>query len=199
MRIGIDIDDVMNDFISYIIPELNKATWKEYSLSDVDFWHLNQIRWISFDELKVIYRESDIYKKVPLINDAVSSVKSLISAGNRVVFITSRFQFPGYDTRGITQSVFNDVALDNLEIYIWMDKGALANKLDLDYFLDDALYNVLNVMNKSNGTQWVLIRKNWNGHKELNRLCEEWFDTSKYDNINIVESVSEFSQYVLWW
>lgn len=193
-KIWIDIDDVMNDFISFIIDELNFYTWKKIKNTDIDFWHLNQIWWISFDELKDIYKKSDIYSKVPLLQENIDIIKRLENKNYQIIFITSRFLYHDYDTKNVTKMLFRKFWLDN-DIYIWMNKSSVCKELWINIFIDDALYNCLNVKNNNDNIDVFILDKLWNWEKELKRLEKEWFDVKNMDQINRIYSLNDL---LLW-
>lgn len=193
-KIWIDIDDVMNDFISFIIDELNFYTWKKIKNTDIDFWHLNQIWWISFDELKDIYKKSDIYSKVPLLQENIDIIKRLENKNYQIIFITSRFLYHDYDTKNVTKMLFRKFWLDN-DIYIWMNKSSVCKELWINIFIDDALYNCLDVKNNNDDIDVFILDKLWNWEKELKRLEKEWFDVKNMDQINRIYS---FNDLLLW-
>jgi 5'(3')-deoxyribonucleotidase len=193
-KIWIDIDDVMNDFISFIIDELNFYTWKKIKNTDIDFWHLNQIWWVSFDELKDIYKKSDIYSKVPLLQENIDIIKRLENKNYQIIFITSRFLYHDYDTKNVTKMLFRKFWLDN-DIYIWMNKSSVCKELWINIFIDDALYNCLDVKNNNDNIDVFLLDKLWNWEKELKRLEKEWFNTKNIDKINRIYS---FNDLLLW-
>ncbi len=193
-KIWIDIDDVMNDFISFIIDELNFYTWKKIKNTDIDFWHLNQIWGISFDELKDIYKKSDIYSKVPLLQENIDIIKRLENKNYQINFITSRFLYHDYDTKNITKILFRKFWLDN-DIYIWMNKSSVCKELWINIFIDDALYNCLDVKNNNDNIDVFLLDKLWNWEKELKRLEKEWFNINNIDKINRIYSLNDL---LLW-
>ncbi len=193
-KIWIDIDDVMNDFISFIIDELNFYTWKKIKNTDIDFWHLNQIWWVSFDELKDIYKKSDIYSKVPLLQENIDIIKRLENKNYQIIFITSRFLYHDYDTKNVTKMLFRKFWLDN-DIYIWMNKSSVCKELWINIFIDDALYNCLDVKNNNDNIDVFILDKLWNWEKELKRLEKEWFDVKNMDQINRIYSLNDL---LLW-
>lgn len=194
-KIWIDIDDVMNDFISFIISELNFYTWKKIKITDIDFWHLNQIWGISFEELKYIYKKSDIYSKVPLLQKNVDIIKKLENKNYQIIFITSRFLYQDYDTKKITQTLFRKFWLDN-DIYIWMNKSSICKELWINVFIDDALYNCLNIKNNNHNIDVFLLDKLWNWEKELKRLEKEWFNIENINNINRLKEMQDLLNYL---
>lgn len=195
-KIWIDIDDVMNDFISFIIDELNFYTWKKIKNTDIDFWHLNQIWWISFDELKDIYKKSDIYSKVPLLQENIDIIKKLENKNYQIIFITSRFLYDDYDTKNITQMLFRKFWLDN-DIHIWMNKSSICKELWINIFVDDALYNCLNVKNNNDNIDVFLLDKLWNWEKELKRLEKEWFNINSISKINRIKNFHDLLNYLI--
>ncbi len=194
-KIWIDIDDVMNDFITYIIDELNLYTWKEIHISEIKTWHLNKIWWISFEELQNIYKKSDIYTKVPLLENNIKIIKQLEKNWYEICFITSRFLFDDYNTTEITKNIFLKNGLKN-KIYIWMGKAEICKKLWIDIFIDDALYNCLKVKNENNNIQVFLLEKIWNGNNEIKRLKEEWFNIQNIWNIKRILNFKDILTYI---
>lgn len=182
MKIWIDIDDVMNNFIEYIIPHLNLYTWLDKTVSDVDYWHLNEIWGISFDELKNIYKKSDIYNKVSLLQKNIDIIRKLENKNYQIIFITSRFLYHDYDTKNITKILFRKFWLDN-NIYFWMNKALICKEFWINIFIDDALYNCLDTKNNNDNIEVFILNKLWNWEKELKRLEKEWFNTNNINNI----------------
>lgn len=193
-KIWIDIDDVMNDFISFIIDELNFYTWKKIKNTDIDFWHLNQIWGISFEELKDIYKKSDIYNKVPLLQENIDIIKRLETQNYQIIFITSRFLYHDYDTKNITKMLFRKFWLNN-DIYIGMNKSYVCIELWINIFIDDALYNCLDVKNNNDNIDVFLLDKLWNWEKELKRLEKEWFNIN---NIGKIKRIYSLNDLLLW-
>lgn len=194
-NIWVDIDDIMNNFIDYIIDELNKYTWKSIFLKEIDFWHLHEIWWITFEELKNIYKKSNIYNKVPLLQENIDIIKSLEKKWYNVIFITSRFLFNDYNTMKITKDIFLNNWMKN-DIYIWMNKEKICKKLNINIFIDDALYNCLKVKNYNKSTKVFLLNKIWNWEKEVQRLKNEWFNLENLDEIKRIDTLKEILLFI---
>jgi uncharacterized HAD superfamily protein len=100
MKIGIDIDGVIADFVGSFLPKLNKYCKCDFKdIIDYDFEKNININ-ISAIQIKKLWQEVEkdkIYKELRLIKGSIESVKKLAKS-NTIILITNRRKINQKDT-----------------------------------------------------------------------------------------------------
>lgn len=89
MRILIDLDDVLGNFLEAWIAELNKISGKSLTTEDITEWNVNKFYNLEYDELWKPLSEKSFWRSVTPKEDSVDCVKSLIEAGHEVYVCTN--------------------------------------------------------------------------------------------------------------
>ena len=137
--IGIDIDDVIAEFVPYFIHMYNKKYKTKFKLSDIHSYCLSE-------ELGTIQRRIDDeifgmqvrgeYKKLIPYPDASKYISLLKKKGHKIILITTRVC--AHDT--VEWLKENKIPYDNL--FTIKSKQYILGELGLDYFIDDNIDNV---------------------------------------------------------
>lgn len=98
MKIGIDIDGIIADFVSYFLPKLNK--YCKCSFSDIVNYDFEKNIDINKEDIKKLWEECDkykIYKELKIVKGSVGALKKLVKKHD-IILITSRHKKHKKDT-----------------------------------------------------------------------------------------------------
>ena len=173
MKIGIDIDDTLYDFNSWLIRELNLHTWKNYKLEDIKTWCFKELYWLEIEEIKEIVKKSDLYSYWEISQENKNFLLELSKKWYKIHFITSRFLYENKEYNTIYKTI-NWLQLNDIEesITFSFDKWKTCKVLGITHFVDDSLINLLKVKKDSPETKLFKINKPWNWEFEKKRLIQ---------------------------
>lgn len=149
MRIGIDMDDTITDSYSVIIPKMeeyyglskNKLYEKRYDYEILDNLpnykeFLNQNK---FDML---------LSNVPIRYRAKEVINSLYDQGCEIYIVTARNYVEYKDPYLATKKCLEKNGIKYTKILVdCKDKGKICREYDIDFFIDDAIKNCIDVNN----------------------------------------------------
>lgn len=170
-RIGVDIDDVVSDYVRAMVLHYNKVYGTGYSYNDIKYWNLYEtlVELETAEGMKA-FLDSYVYhpdfENIPAVTDAVDSIKLLIEDGHEIYFITSR-------TSKSIDRTYKWLAKHGLPIervFFNKDKGWLAQHLKLDFHIDDGVHNLQSVHEGSPDTALILFNRPWNAGVSLPML-----------------------------
>jgi 5'(3')-deoxyribonucleotidase len=147
MKIGIDIDEVIADFLSGMIDYHNKnygTNLKPEDFKSYDFWHV----WGGSKEdtiAKVFeFYESDVFKNLNPIDDSISAVNQLMS-DFEIAIITARPEhISKYTEQWLEKHFSNKIEIHHTTDF-YKNSGKPKKKSDvckengIDVFIDDSL------------------------------------------------------------
>jgi uncharacterized HAD superfamily protein len=152
MRIGIDVDGVLaafnEAFIELIKHELN-IELPPVSGTYPDVWSYHRRDGVSAKQDQQLW---NVIKTTPFWStlhamagapDAVRRLNALANMGNDVYFITSR---PGALAKYYTEFWLRGHGMMNPTVLIAIDKGPIAEALNLNVFIDDKIENIKEVL-----------------------------------------------------
>lgn len=149
MNIGIDLDDVLSDFISKYTKICNRLHGKPPIGTIPDSWE-----WNNFDLTKEQHdavwekiRETfNFWKKIDPMSGASPKLLRRIVADHKVVFITARVESDGDSVQRQTAAWLDDTfGIEYPTVLASYDKGPLAAALKLDAFIDDRPKNIIEI------------------------------------------------------
>lgn len=170
--VGFDIDDVL-------FPWYNKAhaacleagitngvvptTWHPY-----DEYGCTQEEW--WAALEVVTLTGELYRSAP-DEFAVREVRRLYFAGHRIHLVTARGFFAhGEVIRHHTEEWLQEYGVPHHSLNYARQKAPVAERLGLDYFIDDNAKNFVDVYDVVPGT--YLLDRPWNQHVECSRRVQ---------------------------
>jgi len=169
MKIGIDVDEVVCEFVKDYVNFLNKKTGKSISYEDVVDWDIAKIFQITREEeraenIEFIQQRKHINLK--LVEGAGAAIIQL-SKENQIFFITARPLIIKEDTEIYLKKAFPEV---NFKIYHSDDhwpnktkkKSEICTELRLDFMIDDNPDFLESCSRK--GIKYILFNKPWNKH-----------------------------------
>lgn len=176
MRIGIDIDDVMGDFV----PEFIKWTGKDVNIENITSYDMSKAYGITSNTMwKWItqFYKTHQFANLPTLPSSVDSLSSLPQ--HTFIAITAR----PINTLSITQAWlamnFSYVNLPFVFVGV-KDKGLLAQQEQLELLIDDGLHNIAS-MNKRN-LPAILVDKPWNRDVLENPMYMRMYDWNEIYN-----------------
>lgn len=174
MRIGIDVDGVLANFIrayESLIVEVNGRDLFPARWPDVlpPCWDWPQFYGYTGEEIKaawtVIKASPDFWLNLEIIPGArgfLQSVRAHAEQGAEIYFITDR---PGIATQQQTSQWLHIFTGMRPSVIVSGQKGDIAAALKLDYYLDDKLENVIDVQKKSPTTTVRLLNFPYNKNR----------------------------------
>lgn len=163
LRIGVDIDDVVADYIAALVDHYNHVYGTEYRYSDIKYWNLYEtLVELENPETMKVFIDSFVYhpmfENIPQVEDAWEAIKYLQLQGHDIFFITSR------TSKSIDRTYkwlfANGFPIER--VFFNKDKGWLAKRLKLDFHIDDGPHNLMSVHEGSPDTCLVLFNRPWN-------------------------------------
>jgi len=179
-KIGIDLDDVVFEFVKDLLKEYENEFGKKILFEDVfsynfpDLWHLNEKETLDFFG-KILTKE---------FNENLSlctSVKEIIfnlSKTHQIYFITARTFQEG--TLESLKKHFSEIPFELIfssNFYAntkGKSKGEICNELGIDFMVEDDRRNSENCANK--GIKTILLDKPWNQNCEHENIIrvKDW-------------------------
>jgi uncharacterized protein len=163
LRIAIDLDDVVVDFVAGMVDHYNHVFGTTYQYSDIKYWNLYEtlIELETAEGMKAfldgfVYHPN--YLNLEPVEQARTSIKKLVADGHEVFFITSRTS----KAIDITYKWLSANSLPIEKVYFNKDKGWLCKQLRIDVHVDDGVHNLLSVHSGSPDTSLILFDRPWN-------------------------------------
>lgn len=149
-NIGIDLDDVLADFMGPFTRMANAIHGKPpLGTLPVD-WEWSNYN-LSRDEQNVVWvavaKTENFWVNLPMESGASSRSLQALDRQHNLSFITARVQCNGDTVRNQSCCWLEDKGVKYPQVLVAYDKGALAAALKLDYFIDDRPKNVLEIKN----------------------------------------------------
>lgn len=168
LKIGIDLDEVLIDFLGKFIEFYNDKYNKQLRYEDFHsyaFW--NVIGGTKEDIIMLVdeFKSSKFFDEVSLIQDSKEIVK-LLSNGNELFVITSRHSKYKERTIGFLDNnfgkIFSDVffTTDFYDSCEKMTKAGISEELGIDIFIEDNSVYAQEISDK--GIRVLLMNKPWN-------------------------------------
>ena len=183
MNIGIDIDDTISETFETLLPYAQKYTIEDLKrkpeiIMNQDFLdHFYIVKMNGWKEQETISfwnkYYGEILKKVNIKKFAAEVINKLKQEGNKIYFITARWDMPNDNIQEITKQWLkkNNVEYDELIINA-SDKLQLIKEKNIDVFIDDSFKNCKNIAENSN-TKVYMMTSRVNGtfnHEKITRV-----------------------------
>jgi len=192
MKIGLDMDEVIVEFVEHMLKFYHLKTGKKIEKNKVtsyDFWEV----WGGTREetLKLIdeFHDSDYFDKIHPVENAVESINRLIDK-NEIYVITSR---PGHFKEKTEEWFKKNFKDGRFKVLFSNDfhkgkgktKAEICKELGIKLMIEDSLKMSLDCANS--GIKVILFDKPWNQgieHKNITRV-HNWIDALKeIDRLN---------------
>lgn len=173
LKIGLDVDDVLMEFIPFICRKLNeRGMYPPITPEEFSAWGILNERTA---QAYKCFTEAWAYEEQPPITGAQELVRKLCSFADVFIISAVAPEFMSARAKRIME-VFPDIPRDNIIL------GARKDIVDLDILFDDGAHNIL----ASRAKFPVLMRQPWN--KDVSgRLTANNFD----DFLKIVETIRQ--------
>lgn len=171
MRIGIDLDDVVFEFVNELLKHFEEKYRKKISYEEIISYHFYNILGISkedFEKLFFNHFDKEKMENLDLCELAYESVNNL-SKEHDIFFITSRVRKEG--TLESLKKHFNHI---NFKLHfssnpyagtLGKNKGEICKELEIDFMIEDSKEHA--EICAKQGIKTFLLDKPWN------RYCEE--------------------------
>lgn len=181
LKIGIDLDDVVFEFVRYLLEYLEKKFKIRMEFNEIISYKFSDVLDFSDDKVlniieKMILDSRNLEYKLCI--GAVENIKR-IAKNNEIFFITSRVYIDG--TEESLQKIFLDIDYKiffSSNPYVksqGKNKGEICKELGIDYMIEDSYEYVLKCLD--NGINCFLINKPWNinsGDDERIKRVNSW-------------------------
>jgi uncharacterized HAD superfamily protein len=173
LKVGVDMDGVIDDFVSAFRYEAQRVLGRAFPLfsSDWDFSNWNMTAeeqgkvWDRIRETEnwFLWREGPFSGSInPLLN---------LSKSYELYFITTRVQTQGLSVQTQTQYRLSNLGVEFPTVVVIKDKGPVSAALQLDAFIDDRIENLQRIQECSPSTKIYLMDQTYN---ENFREPESW-------------------------
>lgn len=169
LRVGLDVDGVIMDFVSAFRAEAQGLFHRKFPKfsSDWEFgnWNLNPVEW---DKLWGSVRDSHdwFYNEKPINKKTVEYVQRLDSI-SELCFITNRMPTKGDSVLQQTQTQLDLIGINFPTVLVRRDKGPVVAGLELDVFVDDYVENLRRAEECSPNTKLFLVNQTYNENLEI--------------------------------
>ena len=183
MNIGIDIDDTISETFETLLPYAQKYTIEDLKIKSeinmnqdfLDHFYIVKMNGWKEQEAISFWNKyyGEILKKVNIKKFAAEVINKLKQEGNKIYFITARWDMPNDNIQEITKQWLkkNNVEYDELIINA-SDKLQLIKEKNIDVFIDDSFKNCKNIAENSN-TKVYMMTSRVNGtfnHEKITRV-----------------------------
>ena len=183
MNIGIDIDDTISETFETLLPYAQKYTIEDLKIKSeinmnqdfLDHFYIVKMNGWKEQETISFWNKyyGEILKKVNIKKFAAEVINKLKQEGNKIYFITARWDMPNDNIQEITKQWLkkNNVEYDELIINA-SDKLQLIKEKNIDVFIDDSFKNCKNIAENSN-TKVYMMTSRVNGtfnHEKITRV-----------------------------
>lgn len=164
MKLGIDIDDVVAEYVTGLTDYYNHAHFDNVKPVSIREWDLKKSfkKASSPEQMKALmdsFMYHDHFEKLPSVTGAVNTIHKLMGEGHTPYFITSRSS-KAIDT---TYKWLDRHGLPIERVYFNKDKGWLCERLGLDAHVDDGLHNLDDIASRDfHKTYTYLFERPWN-------------------------------------
>jgi len=171
LKIGMDIDGVIVDLVTAMLPLLSKACGRPVNHRDIYCFDIGKALNIErqMQDIWVEVYSSDILQTAPPIKDAIVDLNEL--KGHIIWLITQRPRSAKKDTEQWLRD--KKIKYENLEFVSGVTKHLVAN--DFDVFLEDNLEQACAIAEA--GTDSLLLDQPWNQSYALPQRCrrvQDW-------------------------
>ncbi len=195
LKIGIDLDDVVFEFMKTLVNYYNEKTRSNFLYEEMNSYKISDTLKINHEEVDDIIKEMIEKNKnldMAVCEFAKESILNL-SKNKEIYFITSRVHRK--NTLESLQKHFSDI---NFELFFSSNpyvnnegkhKGEICLDLNIDYMIEDSYEHAINCANS--GVKCFLIDKPWNKnrgeHEKIIRV-KNWKDIleklEEFENVN---------------
>ena len=164
MKIGIDVDDVITEYVAGLVDYYNHLHFDRVNINSVREWDLKKTlgKASTPDQMNALmtgFIYHSHFDSLPETPGAVKTIKQLMSEGHTPYFITSRSS-KAIDS---TYKWLDNKGLPIERVYFNKDKAWLTQRLGIDIHIDDGVHNLEQIAaNNYHKTYTVLFDRPWN-------------------------------------
>lgn len=168
MRIGVDLDEVLCEFLRGLIKFHNSEFGTNFVFDDFFSFDFHKVWGGSFNDMifKIKkYHESDYFLNADVVPGAIDAINSL-SKKHELFIITARWSSIKSETLSWLDEHFNGLFKDVFFINHWsvggdeLSKGDVCDNLNLDLFIDDYAPYAVDCLRGSRKV--ILFNRPWN-------------------------------------
>lgn len=174
MKIGVDIDDVLCEFVPHFFDWHNKVygtrnrafELQSYDMYKVFGYHPDE----NWDRIKMFYA-TDAFKYIPANLAARHVLEELRTHGHTLYAITSRDKSIKDQTLDWVDKNYTDIFK---QVYLVPKKGDLCHRLGIDVHIDDSEHHAMDC--SLNGASVVVYDQPWNQHVHGHDRVKNWYE-----------------------
>ncbi|MEI6498337.1 MAG: hypothetical protein WCO23_00030 [bacterium] len=174
MKIGVDLDDVLGEFMPRMLAFHNEKYGTKFGNRDVGHVHalfelISDTEEEAIAKMELFYK-SDYFSDLPPVKGAKENLRKIKDAGHKLVCITGRPSHLKDLTVGWIKEHFEDIieevhfADSVVHAHGW-SKGEMCKRLGIHHHIDDFLAFAQNCA--ENGISVFLLDRPWNRNVEL--------------------------------
>lgn len=189
LRIGVDVDDVIVDFVSAFRQEAEAVLGRKFPRPPGSWSFKN---WgVTKEEIERVWERIKIsdnwfYMNCSALPGVPENLPWLVE-NHDVYFITARIETPGFSVQKQTQLSLSDIGIQFPTVLVEHNKGAIADALRLDAFIDDKIENLRDVDSFVTSTAKLFVMNR--SHNEDYPTPESW---TRVDNFKeFVDKIQE--------
>lgn len=182
-KIGIDIDEVVVEFIKHFLDYSNQKNRTSFKVEDIHSYHLWETPIHNSKEESISevmeFQSSFHFEKINLIKGAKEIIFEMARTSH-IYFVTSRPTEIKEKTEKFLKQNFQEIEFEIIhsgEIYGGKSKSEICNEIGLNFIVEDNPYYALDCAEK--GVKVFLLDKPWNRNY------------SYHDNITKIKNWSE--------
>jgi 5'(3')-deoxyribonucleotidase len=177
MRISIDFDDVIVNYVSEFVDWYNHVNEQTITEEDIIGWDLTTHLpiWGENDEMMRSFIHTFIYterfKNLKPVEGAVETIKKLLLAGHEIYIITSRSSRATH----LTYKWLERHGLPINNVFFDREKDWICKHYNIRIHIDDGSHNLQKISEKTT-TKPILYTRHWNQKETRYERVHNWTD-----------------------
>jgi uncharacterized HAD superfamily protein len=191
LRLGLDVDEIIVDFIAAFRQEAEAVLGRSFKLPP-DSWAFNNWK-ITRKEIHTVWnhiKETDNWffnncTTLPFVAENLP----WLTENHEVYFITARIPTAGFSIQQQTQMHLSEIGVQFPTVLVERNKGPIAAALKLDAFVDDKIENLIDVDNATEYKTKIFLMNQ--PHNESFQEPAHW--TRVHDFEEFVQHIQEMN------
>ena len=149
MKLGFDVDGLTADMAKVLVEFINEKYDLNHDLSVLEYHRLDKNTYVDDPQLnteivkamkKEVIRNPDVVANLPVHEEAIEAIRKLSRHGHTIHHITARSDLVRAATTAWLRK--NHIPFTTVHVVGNGGKGKIGRSLNLDFFMDDAYFNL---------------------------------------------------------